>query len=82
MDRATILNFSEQPCKFRLRSGKDVFGVIWETMKQDRVVHYFASTVERIRIKKAEEVNDLETCTRLITEVDIEEIVSAEPLVQ
>jgi hypothetical protein len=80
MKRTDILTYGEQPCKFRLRSGKEVFGVIWETMKQDRVVHYFASAVERMRYKKAEANNDIEACRNLITEVNIEEIVSAEPL--
>lgn len=80
MNRIDILTYGEQPCKFRLKSGKEVFGVIWETMKQDTVVHYFASAVSRMRYKKAEAVNDIETCNKLITEVNIEEIVSAEPL--
>lgn len=79
MERTDILNYSEQPCKFRLKSGKEVFGVIWETMRQDKVVHYFASAVERMRYKKAEASNDMETCNNLITEVNIEEIISAEP---
>lgn len=80
MKRTDILTYGEQPCKFRLRSGKEVFGVIWETMKQDTVVHYFASAVERMRYKKAEANNDVEACKNLITEVNIDEIVSAEPL--
>ena len=80
MKRTDILTYNELPCKFRLKSGKEVFGVIWETMKQDTVVHYFASAVERMRYKKAEAVNDVETCRNLITEVNIEEIISAEPL--
>ncbi|MBI2271730.1 MAG: hypothetical protein HYU69_15420 [Bacteroidetes bacterium] len=80
MKRIDILTYGEQPCKFRLRSGKEVFGVIWETMKQDTVVHYFASAVERMRYKKAEANNDVEACKNLITEVNIDEIVSAEPL--
>jgi len=80
MDRTAILTYNERACRFRLKSGKEVFGVIWETMKQDRIVHYFASAVERVRYKKAEAINDMETCNKLVTEVDIEEIVSAEPL--
>lgn len=80
MNRADILTYEERPCKFRMKSGKEVFGVIWETMKQDRVVHYFASAVERMRYKKASANNDIETCNQFITEVNIDEIVSAEPL--
>lgn len=80
MERTEILNYGDQPCKFRLKSGKEVFGVVWETMKQDRVVHYFASAVERIRYKKAEALNKSEMPNNHITEVNIEDIVSAEPL--
>ena len=80
MKRTDILTYNEQHCKFRLKSGKEVFGIIWETMKQDTVVHYFSSAVARIRYKNAEALNDVETCKNLVTEVNIEEIISAEPL--
>ena len=80
MTRIDILNYNELPCRFKLRSGKEIFGVIWETVKQDKVVHYFTSTIGRIRYKNAEQLNDFETCEQLKTEVNLEEIVFVEPL--
>ena len=80
MSCTDLFTYNEQPCKFRLRSGKEVFGVIWETSQRNSKVHYFSSAVGRTRYIKAEAMQDEETCKKLVTEVNIEEIVSAEPL--
>ncbi len=80
MTRIDILHYNELPCRFKLRSGKEVFGVIWEAVKQDRVVHYFSSAIGRIRYKNAERLNDIEACQKLVTEVNLDEIVFAEPI--
>ncbi len=39
--------FNDQPCRFRLKSGKEVFGVIWEKPQPGNTSYYFASLSER-----------------------------------
>src|ERR1700751_6486700 len=39
--------YNDQPCRFRLKSGKEVFGVIWEKPQPGNTSYYFASLSER-----------------------------------
>lgn len=39
--------YNDQPCRFRLKSGKEVFGVIWEKPQPGNISYYFASLSER-----------------------------------
>ncbi|HEY4799447.1 MAG TPA: hypothetical protein VII99_10265 [Bacteroidia bacterium] len=80
MNRAEFLQFNDTPCKFKLRGGKEVFGVIWENNYGNHMMHFFSTAAERIRYKIAERVNDRLTCERLKTPVELEDIVRAEPL--
>lgn len=36
MDITHIRDFTHKHCRFKLRSGKEVFGVIWEVESKDR----------------------------------------------
>lgn len=36
MDLAHIRPYTHKPCRFKLRSGKEVFGVIWEVETTDK----------------------------------------------
>ena len=47
MTHAEFRAYNDQPCRFRLKSGKEVFGVIWEKSQQGLVSFYFASLSER-----------------------------------
>ncbi len=47
MTRAEFMAFNDQPCRFRLKSGKEVFGVIWEKPQPGQNSYYFASLSER-----------------------------------
>ena len=39
--------YNDQPCRFRLKSGKEVYGVIWEKAQPGKASYYFASLSER-----------------------------------
>lgn len=80
MDSIQLSNYIDRYCRFKLRSGKEVYGVIWKNAEGNQVMHYFASAVERLRYKMAEQQHDDETCEKIKTPVDIEEIVTVEPI--
>ena len=78
MNHTDFLKINDTPCKFKMRGGKEVFGVIWGNDFE----HYFSSTAERMRYKTAEQMNDISACERLKTQVELEDIVQAEPLLE
>ncbi|MCB0793106.1 MAG: hypothetical protein KDB88_00085 [Flavobacteriales bacterium] len=43
MDNSTIRDFYNKHCRFKLRSGKEVFGVVWEVETGAGSRVYFAS---------------------------------------
>jgi len=80
MNRKDIATYFDKYCRFKLRSGKEVYGVIWENAQGEMVEHYFASAVERDKFKHAEQVNDIDTCEKIKTPVNIDEIIDAQQL--
>lgn len=80
MNRNEFLSYNDTLCKFKLRGGKEVFGVIWENKYGNKLMYFFATAAERIRYKIAEKINDRSTCEKLKTTVEIEDIVHAKPL--
>lgn len=47
MTRTEFISINDQPCRFRLKSGKEVYGVIWEKSQPNTTAYYFASLSER-----------------------------------
>jgi hypothetical protein len=47
MTQAEFRLYNDQPCRFRMKSGKEVFGVIWEKPQSGNTSYYFASLSER-----------------------------------
>ena len=47
MTRTEFLAINDQPCRFKLKSGKEVFGVIWEKAQPGENSYYFATLSER-----------------------------------
>lgn len=43
MELAHILDFAHKHCRFKLRSGKEVYGVIWEVETNESTRLFFAS---------------------------------------
>ena len=80
MDSIQLSNYIDKYCRFKLRSGKEVYGVIWQNAEGNKVIHYFASAVGRLKYKRAEQQHDNKTCEELKVQVDIEDIVTVEPL--
>ena len=82
MNYVDFLKINDRLCKFKLRGGKEVFGIIWENTYGDELIHYFSTAAERMRYKVAEKSNDDLTCQQLKIPVRLEDIVIAEPLSQ
>lgn len=74
-------NFLEKPCRLKLKSGKEVFGVVW---KEDSTSHsndyFFASSDEFQAYKKAKKENNVELCNKLKMDINIDFVVGAEAL--
>jgi hypothetical protein len=47
-----IRNFLHTPCRFRLRSGREVYGVIWEVSLKDENRLCFASIGDYERLRR------------------------------
>ena len=59
MDLTHIRPYTHKPCRFKLRSGKEVFGVIWEVETTDKLGAvseskrlYFASIRDYERLQR------------------------------
>jgi hypothetical protein len=77
MTRFDFLSYNDIPCKFRLRSGKDVFGVVWETKAEEDFAYRFASLGERFTVHTNSGLVENKGVGQLI---DLEDIILAEPL--
>ncbi|HEU4718696.1 MAG TPA: hypothetical protein VFU15_12720 [Bacteroidia bacterium] len=69
MTRNQFLTINDQPCRIKLKSGKEVFGVIWEKAHPGGCAYYFSSLGERF--SRASSVGMI---------IDLEDIVGAELL--
>lgn len=77
MDRLELLQYSETPCKIRMKSGKEVFGVILEKIINNSPSYFFTSATTHERIKQ----NNLSTeIEKIATPVSLEEIIKLEPI--
>lgn len=72
MEKRDIQHFMNRHCRFKLRSGKEIFGVMWSKGKETDV--FFATYAELVRAGK-ENISYL-TGSR----VNLEEVVLAEPI--
>ena len=70
-------NYYHKPCKFTLRSGKEIFGVIWKSRENMSNEHCFASAMEYLQFQKRMTIKDKDLYEKIIYKVNIEEVVSA-----
>jgi hypothetical protein len=77
MTRFDFLSYNDRPCKFRLRSGKVVFGVIWETKVLETLNYRFASLGERFTLQTNSGLWEKKSLGQA---VDLEDVIYAEPL--
>lgn len=68
--------YEKKPCKFILRSGKQVFGIVWEEDKNNSKKYFFSSAVQymRAKIKNSEELKSF------AYPIAIEDVIHAELL--
>jgi len=65
-------------CRFKLKSGKEVFGIIWEVRVDNSPAYFFTSASQKEKIETA--TNRLELIQELGFELDINDVVMAENL--
>lgn len=69
MTRSEFLAVNDRPCRFKLKSGKEFFGVIWESPADTSPVYFFATMGERFDTRNKSNVG---------VAVDLDDIVGAE----
>lgn len=52
MEIARIRNYTHKHCRFKLRSGKEVFGVVWEVESGEGRKLFFASVRDYERLQR------------------------------
>ncbi len=77
MTRFDFLSYNDRPCKFRLRSGRVVFGVIWESKAQETLNYRFASLGERFTLHTNSGLRENKNIGQA---VDLEDVICAEAL--
>lgn len=80
MNYIDFLHYKEQPCRFKLKSGKEVFGVIWEEKHDDEVEYLFASSSTHNTYKSSENSRKQEFSNGIIYKLSLEDVIYAEPL--
>lgn len=69
MTRSEFTQVNDRPCRFKLKSGKEVFGVIWENRADNNPGYFFATLSERF---------DSRNKTNFGVAIDLDDIVGAE----
>ncbi len=77
MNYHEIQSFFNHHCRIKLRSGKEVYGVLWEEMTDTDKAIYFASYIEhkRMMTKQKSEGSQL-----IPQQVSFEDILGIEPI--
>jgi hypothetical protein len=80
MKQSEARNFMEKPCRFRLKSGKEIYGVIWEWMKENsnKAEYYFASNGVVMNFKKQSGNYNITPEPTLGTYIQLDDIIYAE----
>jgi len=65
-------------CRFKLKSGKEVFGIIWEVRVNEAPAYFFTSASHKEKIETA--INRIEMIQEIGFELDINDVVLAENL--
>ena len=52
MTRNEFLQVNDRPCRFKLKSGKEFFGVIWESAENGAATYFFSTVGERFDPRK------------------------------
>ncbi len=79
MTKNDLSRYFHRHCRLRLRSGKVVFGVLWEH-ERDQHKLYFASHREHTAYRQAMKLQQLDRAHQHALEVNPDEIIGAEIL--
>lgn len=77
MNYSEFLLYKETPCKFKLKSGKEVYGVIWEEAHDDKVEYLFASSSTHDQYRSRRPIAPK---NEAIYRLSLEDVIFAEPL--
>lgn len=76
MSTTDLIPYFNNTCRFKLRSGKEVFGVIWEVVTAEGVRMYFTSLSNAQLVQQAQKDADL--AAQIGSPIVIDEIIYAE----
>ena len=51
MEARKFRYYEHKPCKFVLRSGKQIFGIVWSEKQNDDIKYFFSSAMEYMKTK-------------------------------
>ncbi len=77
MEKTHLRSYLNQHCRFRLKSGKEVYGVIWEVSNGDKTEYYFSTVNEHNLMIRNADFRGISSSAK----VDLNDIVAAEKLV-
>lgn len=72
--------FLDKPCKFRLRSGKEVYGVIWREHSAGVSQLLFASSGDYLRIKESPASTTEQELASIAVRLNRDDVIAAEIL--
>jgi hypothetical protein len=76
MERTIFKNFEKRHCRFKMKSGKEVYGVMWEEPENEsKYRYYFSSSGDYQRFKAR-----FQSALYAIYQLDLNEVVHAEVL--
>ena len=76
MERTIFKNFEKRHCRFKMKSGKEVYGVMWEEPEnENKYIYYFSSSRDYQRFKTR-----LQTALYAVYKLDLSEVIHAELL--
>lgn len=78
MNYLKIQSLFHHHCRIKLRSGKEVFGVIWKNLSDTDKAIYFASYIEHKKLMAEKRLSS--THVDELLKLEIEDILGIEPL--
>lgn len=76
MENFNFKYYEKKPCKFILRSGKEVFGIVWEEDQENTKKYFFSSAVQYMKAK----LKSKEELIKLAHPISLDDLIYAELL--
>lgn len=78
MNYSDLQSFFHHHCRIKLRSGKEVFGVLWKDLSETDKAIYFASFIEHKKLMTQR--NTIPEEQEKLLKLQIEDILGVEPI--